>query len=222
VTDSGYVRPRIETPTFRDDAGRIIPYGNRWGSDVPPSDTHSVVHHSERFAPLVTVAEALIVHLVRTRDVSVEETTDPTPEREMKYVDPSDPDRPVARRSVKITPNRCDAAQLTMVFTGFPSLELQAGVFFASAFPGCGCDACDEEWSAEADRLEKTTLAVAHGTFSESLSRHWVETVLAYPGQHSRWTCRLKDLPYSAAYIAVGRRHLKSLPGRWQAWPQRP
>ena len=69
---SSYVRPSIDAPTFRDADGQVIDYGNRWDAS-PPEDTYSVDTHPERFAPLHTVADALIAHLRDTYDVEVEE-----------------------------------------------------------------------------------------------------------------------------------------------------
>ena len=44
----------------------VIEYGNRWASrgGTPPEDSYSVDEHPERFAPLHTVAAALIDYLV--------------------------------------------------------------------------------------------------------------------------------------------------------------
>ena len=69
---SSYTRPSIDTPVFRDVGGQVIDYGNRW-SGSPPEDTYSVDTHPERFAPVHTVADALIDHLRDTYDVVVEE-----------------------------------------------------------------------------------------------------------------------------------------------------
>src|SRR5690625_4141229 len=71
----GYVRPSVESVEFRDDDGNIIDYGNRWASrgGIPPEDSYSVDGHPERFAPLHTIAAALIDYLVSTYEVDVEE-----------------------------------------------------------------------------------------------------------------------------------------------------
>ena len=70
-----YSRPDVEPVVFRDDSGCVINYGSRWDAQggSPPEDSYEVVTHPERFAPLHTVATALIDHLVTTYDVTVEE-----------------------------------------------------------------------------------------------------------------------------------------------------
>ena len=72
---SEYTRPQIESVEFRDDDGNVIEYGNRWASrgGTPPEDSYSVDEHPERFAPLHTVAAALIDYLVSNYEVDVEE-----------------------------------------------------------------------------------------------------------------------------------------------------
>lgn len=224
VGDDGYVRPPITPPVCLDDQGRVIDFGRRWGMDGPPVEAYSVVHHPERFAPLVEVAQAMVEHLARTYDVTVEDITDLDGEREPKWrPDPAETDeRPVTRRAVAITPQRGDAARLIVVWSSFPGVELWAGAFFREAFPDCGCDACDEEWSVCADQLEQTALAVALGSFSEKIKGRRLETRLRRPGSSSGGTSRLKDQSYSAARIARARRLLAARPTDWQPWPRRP
>ena len=67
-----YERPAIDAPVFLDADGRVIDYGRRW-SGSPPEETYSVDTHPERFAPLHTVADALIVFLWNTYDVTLVE-----------------------------------------------------------------------------------------------------------------------------------------------------
>jgi len=217
---SGYVRPDITTEVILDDEGRAIPFGHRWGADGPPADAYSVVTHPERFGPLVTVADALVAYLNSKFDVTIE--TDVTAsDREPKPSIPPNPNRSAVTRTVKVTPNRRDAAGLTIIYTSFPSIEVQAGVFFAEPFPDCGCDACDDEWSGVADHLESVVLAVVHGTFSETVTGRSLETRLWYPDGSSASAAVLKDLPYSSPYITQALDRLKSLPAGWQPWPAR-
>ena len=70
---SGYLRPSVAAATFLDADGRPIPYGERWGSGMPPEQLYSVTTHPERFAPLHEVAAALIEHLVAAFDVRAED-----------------------------------------------------------------------------------------------------------------------------------------------------
>ena len=72
---SSCTRPSIDTPVFVTDRS-----GHRlrqpFGAGHPPEDTYSVDTHPERFAPVHTVADALIADLVTLNDVSVEEGRD--------------------------------------------------------------------------------------------------------------------------------------------------
>jgi hypothetical protein len=216
VAESGYVRPPIVPPVILDDTGQVIPYGTRWAPAPPPADTYEVVTHPERFTPLLTVAEALVTHLERTYDV---ETAPRAQEREYKAGLPTT--GPFTGHAVTITPRRRDCTPLTIEFTDFPSVRVKAGMFFYRAFPDCGCDACDDEWSYPATVLEGVVLAVAKGTFTETIRARQVTTCLRAPDGGSGWTEKLSESPYSPAYIAQARRTLESLPAGWQPWPER-
>lgn len=153
-----YTRPRIGQVTFRDAAGDVIDYGNRWaGRGGPPDDSYSVLEHSERFAPLHTVAEALIDYLVSTYEVDVEEGYPDTDD----HIYAPKPDEVV--RSVRITPKAASCATLVFFFTTLPGVHINAGVLFDARYPSCGCNACDEEWESTADELEWQTLSIAGG-----------------------------------------------------------
>ncbi|MDR1265967.1 MAG: DUF6226 family protein [Propionibacteriaceae bacterium] len=206
-------------PVCLDDQGEAIRFGSRWGEGGPPHEAYSAVHYAERFAPVVTVAEAVVAYLDRTYDVIVDDISDLAQERELKYS--ITPEIAQARRVLEITPGLSDAARLVVVLTNFPSVELRAGAFFEAAFPDCGCDACDDEWSGCADRLEETVLAVARGAFSENIRGGRVVTILGLPENGQSSSCKLKYLPYSDAYTARARRLLKPLRAGWQPWPRR-
>lgn len=162
----GYVRPPIETATFRDVDGAVIDYGERWEElgGHPPEDSYSVDSNTERFAPLHTVAEALIEYLAATYDVTVDEGF-AVASASQHAPDPED-----VVRAVRLTPARTAAAPLTFVLTSYPSVILDAGVLCSFAHPSCGCDACDETWEDAADDLEWQVLAVAGGGLKEYVS----------------------------------------------------
>lgn len=163
---SEYMRPHIESVEFRDDDGNVIEYGNRWASrgGSPPEDSYSVEEHPERFAPLHTVAAALIDHLVSNYEVDVEEghhvTADllhaPTAEETV--------------RAVRLTPRRDACAPLVFVLTSYPALRVHAGTLFREFYPSCGCNACDERWDDVADELEWQVFAIVGGGFTEEVS----------------------------------------------------
>lgn len=160
-----YIRPRIEHVAFRDAGGNVIDYGNRWAVRCgPPDDSYSVFEHQERFAPLHTVAEALIDHLASTYDVDVEEG----------YPDADDllhvPKPKEVVRTVQITPRSAGCATIVVFFTTFPGLHIKAGALFDARYPSCGCNACDEEWESTAEELEWQTMSIAAGGFTEEVS----------------------------------------------------
>jgi hypothetical protein len=117
---SSYIRPSIYAPVFRDADGQGIDYGNRWGGP-PPENTYSVDRHPERFAPLHTVADALIAHLCDTYELEVDES-------EEAAADLLHPPYHDVVRSVRIRPDDPACASLTLVFTAYPGIYMHAGL----------------------------------------------------------------------------------------------
>ena len=147
-----YTRPAIKAREFRDEFGAVIRYGTRW-TGPPPDDSYSRVRNPERFAPLQTIAEALIEHLRAAYRAEITPST-----------------TSAGTKLVAVTPEPADAAPLVFRFTDFPGVEIRAGVRYRAAFPACGCDACDETWDDAADDMERLVFAVTHGTFSERIT----------------------------------------------------
>src|SRR5699024_11545199 len=140
----GYVRPSVESVEFRDDDGNIIDYGNRWASrgGIPPEDSYSVDGHPERFAPLHTVAAALIDYLVSTYEVDVEEGPHVT--TGLLHASSAE----VIVRAVRLEPRGTGCAPLVFVLTDHPSVCLYVGAIFDVVFSSFGCNAC-YEWLAD-------------------------------------------------------------------------
>src|SRR5438309_1731439 len=88
---SEYTRPAVEARDFRDESGAVIPYGARW-TGSPPDGSYSRVSNPERFAPLHTVADALIEHLRAAYRVDVAAL--------------ADSELPAATKAVAVTPAR--------------------------------------------------------------------------------------------------------------------
>lgn len=160
-----YTRPDVSFPEFRDDAGAVIAYGDRWGVDGPPEDSYSVVHHGERFQVAWTLARALVDHLVTTYDVDVIEDASLADGRAS---DENLPDvrgpLPGAPAAVRRLVPRGQGAPLTVVESDLPGVVMLAGVTLSAAAPTCGCDACDDRVEDMADELEEFAFAVAQGT----------------------------------------------------------
>lgn len=161
-----YLRPRVAPMVFRDESGEVVEYGTHWADreGTPPEDSYSVVSHPERFAPLHTVATALIDHLVAAYDVEREEGQHVTE----GLLHPPTPEETV--RAVRLTPRSEACAPLVIVLTAFPGVRLYAGVLFSEPYPSCGCDACDERWEPLADELEWETFSIVGGGFAEDVS----------------------------------------------------
>ena len=210
---ASFVRPPIDDQVFRDADGRVIDYGHRWFG-APPDDTYSVDTHPERFQPLHAVADALITHLVSTYDVRIEEGVE-------LAADLMRPPFFDVLRAVRLRPSDPRAATLTVVFTAYPGIYLQAGVLSEFHYPVCGCDACDSTWNAEAGDLELTMLAVAEGRFRETLALHndapWGGYALTFPGGSSSGGSNLPGIPRER--LARAAATLAELPGGWTAWP---
>ncbi|PPF26159.1 MULTISPECIES: DUF6226 family protein [unclassified Rathayibacter] len=212
-----YARPAVADRVFIGEDGRPIPYGTRWLGESPPDESYSVTSDLERFQPLHTVADALLEHLERTYDVTVED--DPAlasrDEAEISW----------AARAVRVTPRAVDAAPLTIVWTVFPGVLLHAGALHRFNYPVCGCDACDDEWTALADDLERSVFDVVAGRYEESIAAGKDGIIVGYRiGSGS-------ELGWSSGYSNdVGVRHRIGHDGQqltapfsrvWEAWPER-
>ena len=166
VRMSEYTRPGVESVEFRDDDGNVIDYGNRWASrgGTPPEDSYSVDEHPERFAPLHTVAAALIDYLVSNCEVDVEEGHHVTAD----LLHASTAEETV--RAVRLTPRSDACAPLIIVLTSYPAVQVYAGTLFEEFYPSCGCNACDERWDDVAEELEWHVFAIVGGGFGEEVS----------------------------------------------------
>ncbi len=208
---SSYVRPSIDSPAFHDADGQVIEYGNRWGGS-PPEETYSVDTHPERFAPLHTVADALIAYLRDTYDVQLSEGE----EMAADLLHPA----PEVVRAVRIRPNDPACAALTFVFIAYPGIIMHAGLLHDFHYPICGCDACDSHWAAEANELEQQVLAVVTGHYREGIERGlrpWIEYAFAYPDGASSGRSRASDLAAERlkSVTPILRNHSEG----WAAWP---
>lgn len=210
VTD--YMRPDVQPLVFRDAAGGVIHYGDRWGGDSPPDDSYSVTSNLERFAPLHVVAEALIRYLSATYDVEISE--------DRAFAADLMHERRDVLRAVRLRPRERDAATLTFVFTSFPSVIIHAGLLHDFLYPVCGCDACDEAWENQADEMEWQVDAVVTGTYREYLRPGpWVGMSLesADGNRKTGAESSATDPPSERVVESVGR--LDALAGPWLPWP---
>lgn len=215
---AAYTRPPLQAPVIRDEDGQVIPCGHRWDSGSPPEDSYSRVSHPERFAPLHRIAEALISHLTENYDARLENEDEP-----VRAMDPV-PTLDNVIRVARLTPRKPDEAPLTFIFTAFPGVSIQAGLLYDHHFPECGCDACDETWSEQADELERLVLTVVAGGFAEwcrsGLRPRFGSSLTAVDGSGTRSSeTRAGDI--AANRFAATRKRLRALSDGWSAWSLR-
>jgi len=159
VAPEPFVRPALALPEFVDDDGRVIGYGSRWAGGSPPDDAYSRVSHPERFAPVLTVVDALVDHLETWYDVDVDRRAGVSDARVVHL-------RPTTGAAITITATA-------------ESVSIEAGALFRDLAPGCTCDACDETAETVADQLEETLLAIAAGGLREVFpvgQQRWLHT----------------------------------------------
>jgi hypothetical protein len=161
---AAFTRPPLSEPEYRDDEGRVIPYGSRWPDDGPPEESYSVVTHPERFAPVLSVVEALADYLERWFIVEITRSRDDDGAAVFRF-QPS------------------TGAPLTIT-ASMDSVRVEAGALFDAFVPSCTCDACDETASTASERLERVVLAVASGGLRERYPmgrRQWLFVSLRFP-----------------------------------------
>lgn len=207
------MRPLIDAPVFRDADGQVIDYGARWDGS-PPVDSYAVDTHPDRFAPLHSVADALIAHLRDTYVVEVDEGEGLVAELVHAAAHHD------VVRAVRIRPNDSACASLTMVFTAYPAIRVHAGLLNDFHYPVCGCDACDSNWQSEADALERHVLAVVSGNYRETVERRgfalWAGYAFTYPDGAESGATREPNLPREVLKAAASVLR-KATP--WSKWP---
>lgn len=208
---AAYLRPHIEPQQFYDTDGALIDYGRRW-EDGPPEEAYSVATHPERFAPIGTVAEALIAHLTSTYDVEV----DQGPRVADDIVHPGIE----VVRAVRLRPRDTQAAPIAFTFDSI-GITLYAGALYYELFPSCGCDACDDDWEHLVDVLEEQVFAIVNGRLAEKIG--WGPNPLITYGYVSPRTESSQQSrgQYSKTRIRTARQTLGKLRNGWVAWPLR-
>ena len=134
--------------------------GGRWGLEGPPLEAYSRVTNPERFEPLHPAA---LAHLERLQQRYAVERV------EGNGLDPELEQMSLARPTVKLIPADANAAPIVVAFTTYPGIVMRCGHLLVMAFPGCGCDACDETADGELQRLTETLDDVVGGRFRESI-----------------------------------------------------
>lgn len=207
VTPVPFARPPLAIPEFVDDDGQVIDYGSRWSGGSPPEDSYSRVSHPERFAPVLSVVDALVDHLETWYLVDVDRGTD-GPRTRLVHL------RPTTGAAITIT------ATVESV-----EIEIEAGALFRDRVPGCTCDACDETAESVADQLEETLLAIAAGGLREVFpvgQRRWLHTQIRTPDGGGRSSGGEPDPSVPAERLTEAAEILEGLSdGWWPAWSLR-
>ena len=185
-----YRRPPIPEAVYLDDEGAVIHYGNRWGMASPPQWAYSQEAHPQRWLPLLDVANALITHLEVSFEVSARRDGD----------------------TVTYNPPDGCAPLRIQIDTQNVAVRVWAGTALASCFPGCGCDACDDDVLDVIDGLEKWVAAVTSARCTERFDGRVLTT--STPDGTSEGQVERKE-----------RKQLRELfdhaPKKWSPWPPR-
>jgi hypothetical protein len=177
---------------------------------VPTEPPYGRVTNAARFAILHSVAVELLDQLEKEFDV----------ERIEPYAHDEDlrgfAGVSVTRPTVALVPR--EGAPLVVAFSSFPGLLVRLGRGYRTAFPSCGCDACDESADGEADRFRELVRAVTRGQF-----REFVETdangsltlVWEWESSGRRWREQLLLESAEASKVELGPR------SPWKPWNSR-
>jgi len=187
--------------------------GNRWGAAGPPLEAYSRVTDPERFGSLHRVAAELLDRLEREFDAERAEGYGLDPELEQGIK--------LARPSVTLVPRDADAAApIVVAFSTFPGIVVRLGRWCTSAFPTCGCDACDETAEGEIERLKSMIENLTAGRFREAIrisadGTPWQEWEFGSGG--GRCAKSRLDPDRARQLVAAGYRSLYE----WGPWPKR-
>ena len=142
-----------------------MPFEKYSGSErvEPPDEAYSRVTNPERFRPLHDAMLDMLDALETRFNVERVEAYGLDEELESRSRDAA------TRPSIALTPIDPEAASITVIFTGFPGLNIRFGRWYTDSFPGCGCDACDESAEGELERATEMIDSVTSGGFREAV-----------------------------------------------------
>jgi hypothetical protein len=168
------------------------------------------VTNAARFAILHSVALEVLDRLEKEFDV---ERVDP-------YANDEDlrgfARTPVVRPTVALVPR--EGAPVVVAFSSFPGLLVRLGSGYRTAFPGCGCDACDESADGEADRFRQLVQAVTRGQFREFVETDadgWQTLVWEWESSGKRWRDQQRLESAEASNVELAPR------SQWKPWISR-
>ena len=127
----------------------------------------------------------------------------------------------IARPSVTLVPRNAGAAPIAVVFSTFPGVRVRLGYWYMSAFPACGCDACEETVEGETERLLSLIDSLTAGRFREAIQipaegQAWRLTEFWSAGGRSGQKEQLDRASGEQIVSAKGRSSFD-----WKPWPGR-
>ena len=171
--------------------------------DKPDEAAYGRITNPERFKSVVDAAEALVARVVADYDVTTVLGT-----AEIEF--------PESRESATSTTRLIPAEGVSLVFmiTDLPGVALRFGAHgYHRSFPGCGCDACDEDSTQVIEELHWAVNAALTGSYREILKRRSLET--RYFGDFG--SCGQRRGLERGEWRAYGELGEKS----FRAWPRR-
>jgi hypothetical protein len=127
----------------------------------------------------------------------------------------------LARPSVTLAPRDVGAAPVAVTFSAFPGVRVRFGRWCMTAFPTCGCDACDETAESETERLKSLVANLTAGRFREAI-RIPAEGAASQTSEFwsvgERWSAQSQlDRAHAQQFVAAGYRSSYD----WRPWRKR-
>jgi hypothetical protein len=170
--------------------------------DRPDEDAYGRVTRPERYQVVANAATVLINTLVEVFDVEATSGS--------SAVDfPDWQEAPI--ETVRLVPPA--GAPLAFLITDFPGVLVRFGEWGREAFPGCGCDACDEQPTAVIERMSRLVEAAVEGRYEEEMTKRKLRYSFA-----GAWGGESHD-----GRTEPGERRRHGPPGahKWPPWPKR-
>jgi hypothetical protein len=185
---------------------------DQWLPRTAPPEAYGRITNPERFSVLHDVASKLLRELTRDFDVERPEGYAVDPQLEGRCT--------LAHPTETLTPRDRAAAPVVVAFSAFPGLRVRFGRWCTMAFPGCGCDACNERAEDEVARLTSMIDNLVEGRFSEAIevggTSSWTEWTFWSADRREHSTSLMDREEAQQLLAASGRSSLA-----WKPWPRR-
>jgi len=169
--------------------------------DAPDDEAYGRVTDPEKYRSVVEAAREIVDELVRDFAVAISKGT-----AAKDFPNWHDP----AATTVRLDPEA--GAVLRVLFTDFPGVVIRFGHWGRTAFPTCGCDACDERPDELIDEFRQVVSAITSGGYYEELRGRTLSTRLTGPWGRRGTEHRLRRAE-RADYKSEGSH-------AWPEWPR--